>query len=158
MKKQELHTIAADLFEKNPDAENAYITEDGHGFLQQNRAYLHANTNASKKKLRVHKVARIDVETQEPTVDVSKMKKPELLELAKDLGLDFKTSNTVAELKKLISDHQSNEDDNNEMETVAIEELQKMAFQRGISTEDDEARDSIIKKIKDYDANLPKRD
>lgn len=50
---KDVKKIAADVFKRFPDSSKCFITSDGGAFLNENSAKLHANKNASGKKLTV---------------------------------------------------------------------------------------------------------
>lgn len=102
MTKQEVETIAQEIFKKHPEAKVAFITSDGFAFLHKNAADLHKNTNG-KKKLEVIEAPNKDfATTKTEETNISKMNKTLLTELAISKGIEVTAEATKAEIIALI--------------------------------------------------------
>lgn len=101
-----LKSIAAQVFDKNPDVDEVYVTSDGYSFLSSNAANLHKNTNKEKKKIKVVSFKR--EETADDSADkaksFSKMKKDELIAFAQSNGIDISEATNNDERVQAIED------------------------------------------------------
>lgn len=68
--KEELKSVAADIFSRYPKAEKVFVTGDGQAFFEEIHAKNHANINRSKKELPVTKFLRVEAANTTPTVKV----------------------------------------------------------------------------------------
>jgi len=63
--KNELKSVAEDIFKRYPKAEKVYVTGDGQAFFEQSIAKNHAISNRSKKELSVSTFLRAETQIDE---------------------------------------------------------------------------------------------
>lgn len=97
-----MEASAKKAFEENKDLKEVSFTSDGFMFFQKNAADLHANTNASGKKLEVITIKKADFITGAEPKPLSKMTKAELEAVAKEKGVDISNAPNNVERVKLI--------------------------------------------------------
>lgn len=109
MAKQTNQQIADSIFEKNPEADKAFVSSDGYGFLTENAANLHKNTSG-KKDLKVYPFTRKEetktdkVENTDKVVKLDKLNKANLIKVAISKGIRPDDSATKADILKAIED------------------------------------------------------
>lgn len=105
MKKQSNQEIANGVFKKNPDAKEVFITSDGLAFLTKNSAELHANTNPTKKKLKVFSFEQKEETTttkENKVVKLEKLNKADLIKVAESKGIRPDENATKAQIIEAI--------------------------------------------------------
>lgn len=102
-----IEQIKKQAFKDHPEADEIFITTDGHLFLNSNASNLHKNTNKSKKKIKVVSFKREtanDYDSEESTKPFSKMKTAELEAFAEEKGIDISEATNNAQRAEKIQE------------------------------------------------------